>query len=1423
MKTILLVEDEAVIAADEAMILKDNGFQVITVNNGQNAILAVDSDPEISLILMDINLGEGMDGTEVAEEILSRHDLPIIFLSLHNEKDIVEKTKGITSYGYILKNAGETVMLAAIDMAFRLYDAKMQEQANKEKLLEREYFLTASQKVGRIGSYILDFSTGLWKPSEELMELFGIGPDFTPSVENWYQIVHPDDRFVMQNYFNQLVTEKQLRFDKTYRIIRINDRAERWVHGLGEVSFSPEGHMATMIGTVQDVTEQKLADQALRESETQYRLLVDNAIESIIVVDIKGKLLMINQTAAYNLGGHKDDFLGKNLRDLIPEAYARMHLSTVREIIESGNGQTDEIPVSFPDEERWFKISSLPVRHPDGSVPAVQSLIMDITRYKKTEDEMIQKRNILSDILEDTLAGYWDWNLSENTEYLSPRFKKMFGFLDHELPNSPEAWKKLIFKEDLPVLMEQFDRHVKSHGEIPFRCEVRYRHRKGHTVWVLCAGRVVDWTSDGSPVRAVGCHVDVTQRKKTETVLKHKEWLYNSITNNMMDGFVRVDHEGKLLDANDVYCRMSGYSRAELQTMSLDQLDAQEKTKAIKAHVRKVVRTGGDMFETLHRRKDGSTYNVEVSVSYLNDESKQFIAFVRDIEERKTRENVLNTIHSGTSQVSGMEFFHDLVSLMGPLLKVTCVAAVRTLNNTKAETTAFWVNGRMKPNFTFTYLDSPCRNLVANNVCFIPDDVYNLFPNSDIIRDLKIRSYYGRSLRDRGGRFMGALIVMDRKPMGNMDLFERVLDVFGGRASAELCREEAEAVLRESETKFRQLVDTIREVFWLAAPDLSQIQYISPTYEEVWGQSCKSLYENPDSWRENIHDQDREVVEKSIEKKLSSNILEPEFPEFRLVKDDESIVWISARIFPVYGDNGTMIRLAGIAEDITDRKLVELVQSAQLRLIDYSLGHGASDLLQRFLDEAELLTESVVGFYHFLADDQETVTLQTWSTNTVDNMCRAEGSGLHYPISEAGIWVDCVREGRPVIHNDYSKASNRKGLPEGHAPVIRELVVPVYRGNKITAILGVGNKPTLYNDNDVWMVQKLADLAWDIIERRRTETALNRSEKRYLDIVDSVADWVWETDAYNHFTYSSKISQKVLGYAPEEVVGKKRFSFIDPSDSDRFVEQYNQAVKERTPIRNLVNWNIRRNGDRVCLITSAVPVFDESGEYRGYRGVDKDLTERELAKEEIEKQLAEKNVILKETHHRIKNNFNTVGSLLTLQEQKLTHTDAKEALKKTIGRIQSMGLLYEKLLVKEEYEETSVKSYLESLIPEIIKLFPGSDNVRITIRLEDIMLDSKRLFSLGIIVNELLSNVMKYAFPNQKKGSVKVTLVREKDEIVLMIKDDGKGLPKDFDLKDPGGFGILLVNILCSQLHGAFHISSEKGTTGEVRFSLFSS
>lgn len=173
----------------------------------------------------------------------------------------------------------------------------------------------------------------------------------------------------------------------------------------------------------------------------------------------------------------------------------------------------------------------------------------------------------------------------------------------------------------------------------------------------------------------------------------------------------------------------------------------------------------------------------------------------------------------------------------------------------------------------------------------------------------------------------------------------------------------------------------------------------------------------------------------------------------------------------------------------------EAMVQIRYQLLEYATMHTVDELLQYALDEVCRISDSPVGFYHFVDPDQQALTLQAWSTRTLEEFCKAEGHGMHYGVDQAGVWAECVQTRAPAIHNDYAALPNKKGLPPGHAPVIRELVVPVIRDERIVAVLGVGNKTIDYTARDAEEVAYLADVTWEIIDGRRAQQELKHANE----------------------------------------------------------------------------------------------------------------------------------------------------------------------------------------------------------------------------------------------------------------------------------------------------------------------------------------
>ena len=307
-------------------------------------------------------------------------------------------------------------------------------------------------------------------------------------------------------------------------------------------------------------------------------------------------------------------------------------------------------------------------------------------------------------------------------------------------------------------------------------------------------------------------------------------------------------------------------------------------------------------------------------------------------------------------------------------------------------------------------------------------------------------------------------------------------------------------------------------------------------------------------------------------------------------------------------------------QDITELKQIENIIQARSRLLEFASSHSMDELLAATLDEIEDLTGSTMGFYVFLKQDQRTVTLENWSTNTL-KMCAAVGKGSHYDIDQAGVWVDCVYECHPVIHNDYASLPHRKGLPEGHIPLIRELVVPIFRGKLIKAIIAVANKFTNYGENDIEIVSQLGDLSWDIIESKKAEEKLKNSERGLAEAQRIAHLGSWELDIVNNALYWSDEAYQIFGLQREEfgATYKAFLGLVHPDDRKAVDDAYFGSIREGRDTYEIEHRIIRKSTGEVRVVHEKCQHFrDETGRIIRSIGMVHDITERKKAEERIQ-------------------------------------------------------------------------------------------------------------------------------------------------------------------------------------------------------------
>lgn len=330
-----------------------------------------------------------------------------------------------------------------------------------------------------------------------------------------------------------------------------------------------------------------------------------------------------------------------------------------------------------------------------------------------------------------------------------------------------------------------------------------------------------------------------------------------------------------------------------------------------------------------------------------------------------------------------------------------------------------------------------------------------------------------------------------------------------------------------------------------------------------------------------------------------------------------------------------------------------------------------------------------------------------------------------------------------------------------------------------------------------------------INQRLNTEMREARNDQRLIfnnspsaALITRLSDGIY-VDINEKFT-------ELTGYSREELVGASSLDinfWEKPAERDRFVNE----MRGNGFCNNMEACLRRKDGKVTTTIMSAIIITLHGIPH--IMSVTSDISERKRTEEQIQSLLNEKELLLKEIHHRIKNNMNAINSLLNLQSNTLKEPLAKAALQDAAKRVQSMALLYDKLYRSSSFKSMSIRDYLSPLIDDIVSYFPKNIPVKIEKDIGNFNLPAETLFPLGIIINELITNTMKYAFIGRQEGLISVFAGQNQNRVIITIKDNGIGISEDTDLEHSSGFGLKLAGLLSKQLEGTIRIELDKGSS----------
>jgi PAS domain S-box-containing protein len=533
------------------------------------------------------------------------------------------------------------------------------------------------------------------------------------------------------------------------------------------------------------------------------------------------------------------------------------------------------------------------------------------------------------------------------------------------------------------------------------------------------------------------------------------------------------------------------------------------------------------------------------------------------------------------------------------------------------------------------------------------------------------------------------------------------------------------------------------------------------------------------SYLDIVSEKDHEHVQKSFNEVMDgkTRIYNLSYPA-----KSEDLLYVEVCTAPLF-DDAKVIGLLGISRDITERKQAEATLHRNEENFRHSLDDSPMGVrVVNIEGETIYANRAILDIYGF---------------DSFDELKETPPMKRYTPESYAEFQI-----------------RREKRLQGVDTP--SEYTIRIIRKDGKVRHLHVFRKEILWDGERQFQV-----LYRDITERRQAEQALVKSEEKYRSLLDHASDAIFLADMEGNLLEANKKAEELIGYSKVEI-SELNISRIHPAEIfGKIKDIFNEIITNGSSYVH--DASVLRKDGKIINVDITGSLIEHAGT-KVVQGIFRDITERKRAEDKIRASLREKEILLSEIHHRVKNNMQVISSLLDLQARSSGNPELTEKLNESQSRIRSMAMIHEKLYESKDFARIDLAGYVRALSEELFqsyKIRPGKIDLIVQTN-GDVYVDINKAIPCGLILNEMISNALKHAFPGNRHGELQITINETKStEVEIIVLDNGLGLPDDIDIHEPRTVGLYLVNgLVKNQIDGQVEVRRDNGTEFRIKLPL---